>query len=124
VTVRIVRMLELPWSEIAREFVGDDHGGVSITFLSVDAEPGRGPSLHVHPYDEVIIVLEGKATLDDGTAEHRVAAGDVIVIPSGQPHAFVNSGQEVLRQIDIHASSHFSTEWLDRARPPRDLETA
>ena len=31
----------------------------------------------------------------------------------GQPHGFVNSGQGRLRQIDIHVSPSFSTEWLE-----------
>jgi quercetin dioxygenase-like cupin family protein len=114
-TISVVRRNALPWSRIAHEFVGDDHGGVALTFLLVDAEPGRGPSLHTHPYDEVIIVLEGQATLDDGQAQRVVSAGDVVVIPADQVHGFVNSGEGPLRQVDIHASGHFVTEWLEAA---------
>jgi mannose-6-phosphate isomerase-like protein (cupin superfamily) len=112
VSIHVIRQEQLPRSNIAREFVGDDHGGVTITFLIVDAEPGQGPSLHRHPYDEVLILLEGNATLDDGNATLEAGVGDVIVIPAGQPHGFVNSGNGRLRQIDIHASSGFATEWL------------
>ena len=111
-SIHVIREEQLPWSAIAREFVGDDHGGVALTFLSVDAGPGQGPSLHRHPYDEVLIILEGEATLDDGVDRRAAAAGDIVVIPAGQPHAFVNSGEGRLRQIDIHASSGFATEWL------------
>jgi quercetin dioxygenase-like cupin family protein len=111
-SIRVIRQDQLPWSDIAREFVGDDHGGVAITFLAVDAEPGQGPALHRHPYDEVLIVLEGEATLSDGNGTRRLSGGDVVVIPAGQPHAFVNSGERRLRQIDVHASAAFSTEWL------------
>jgi quercetin dioxygenase-like cupin family protein len=114
-TISVVRRKDLTWSRIAHEFVGDDHGGISLTFLLVDAEPGRGPSLHTHPYDEVIIVLDGQATLDDGRAQRVVSAGDIVVIPAGQVHGFVNSGEGPLRQVDIHASGHFVTEWLDAA---------
>jgi mannose-6-phosphate isomerase-like protein (cupin superfamily) len=42
-----------------------------------------------------------------------VTAGQVVVVPAGRAHRFVNSGDEPLRQIDIHANSHFVTEWLD-----------
>jgi mannose-6-phosphate isomerase-like protein (cupin superfamily) len=112
VGVTVTRRSDLPWSEFAREFVGADHGRVAITFLLIDAEPGQGPRLHRHPYDEVIIVLEGNATLDDGAETHEVEAGDVIVIPAQQPHAFVNTGNGPLHQIDIHATSRFDTEWL------------
>jgi mannose-6-phosphate isomerase-like protein (cupin superfamily) len=108
----VVKQDQLPLSNIAREFVGDDHGGVGITFLVVDAPPGRGPSLHKHPYAEVFIVQEGEATMTDGERERVVGAGDVVVIAAGEPHAFVNSGDGPLRQIDIHLSPRFATEWL------------
>jgi mannose-6-phosphate isomerase-like protein (cupin superfamily) len=110
--VTVTRRSDLPWSEIAHEFIGAEHGGISITFLLVDAEPGRGPRLHRHPYDEVLIIHEGRATLDDGAETRDVEAGDVIIIPAGQPHAFINTGSGPLRQIDIHATSRFITEWL------------
>jgi mannose-6-phosphate isomerase-like protein (cupin superfamily) len=108
----VVRQEELPWSVIAQEFVGEDHGGVAISFLLVDAPPGRGPSLHRHPYDEIFIVQEGEATAVVGDEERQVRAGDILVIPAHTPHAFQNSGEAHLRQIDIHASPRFVTEWL------------
>jgi mannose-6-phosphate isomerase-like protein (cupin superfamily) len=111
-SITVLRQDELPWSAIAREFVGADHGGVGICVIFVDAEPGRGPSLHTHPYHELFVLLEGEATLDDGEEERVVRAGDLVVIPPGQPHGFANSGEGRLRQIDIHVSPSFSTEWL------------
>ena len=39
--------------------------------------------------------------------------GQVVVVPAGVPHKFVNSGTGRLRQIDIHASERFITEWLE-----------
>jgi mannose-6-phosphate isomerase-like protein (cupin superfamily) len=110
-SMRVLRQDELPWSNIAHELVGADHGA-AICVIFVDAEPGRGPSLHTHPYEELLIVLEGEVTLDDGTKKRRVGAGDVVLIPRGQPHGFVSSGPQRLRQIDIHVSPSFSTDWL------------
>jgi mannose-6-phosphate isomerase-like protein (cupin superfamily) len=87
--------------------------GASISFSLVNAPPGRGPELHRHDYDEVILVQEGRATCVAGDERRDVKAGDIIVIPAGTPHSFVNSGDTPLRQIDIHASPKFVTEWLD-----------
>jgi mannose-6-phosphate isomerase-like protein (cupin superfamily) len=42
-----------------------------------------------------------------------VKGGQVIVVPAGVAHKFVNSGEERLRQVDIHASERFVTEWLE-----------
>ena len=109
-SIRVLAQDELPPSNIARELVGADHG-VGVCIIFVDADPGRGPSLHTHPYEELLIILEGEATLDDGEEKRVARAGDVVLIPAGQPHGFVNSGDGRLRQIDIHVSPAFSTEW-------------
>jgi mannose-6-phosphate isomerase-like protein (cupin superfamily) len=108
----VIKVDDLPMSVIAREFVGDDHDGVGITFLLVNAPPGSGPALHKHPYEEIIIVQEGRATFVLDGVESDVQAGEIVIIPAGAPHRFVNSGDGPLRQIDIHVSSHFATEWL------------
>ena len=110
--VSVLKSAELPWDAIANELVGDDHG-LGVCLIFVDAEPGRGPAPHRHPYEEVLVVLEGRATLDDGEQQIDVGAGDVMLIPANQPHGFVNSGDGPLRQLDIHVSPRFVTEWLD-----------
>jgi mannose-6-phosphate isomerase-like protein (cupin superfamily) len=115
--VQILELDELPWSEIARELVGADHG-LDITILFVDAEPGRGPALHRHPYAEVFIIQEGEATFTIDGEQREIGAGDIVVARADQAHSFVNSGTGPLRQIDIHLSPSFSTEWL--AEVPRD----
>jgi mannose-6-phosphate isomerase-like protein (cupin superfamily) len=96
------------------ELEGADLGGVGISMIFVDAEPGQGPALHKHEYDEVFIVQEGEATMTVGTNERIVKAGEIAVVPAGLPHRFVNSGMGRLRQIDIHLSPRFATEWLAR----------
>ena len=37
----------------------------------------------------------------------------ILAAPAGVPHRFVNSGDGPLRQIDIHVSPRFETEWLN-----------
>jgi mannose-6-phosphate isomerase-like protein (cupin superfamily) len=81
--------------------------------MVVDAPPGGGPKLHRHPYEEVFIVQEGTATFTAGDETVEVKDGQVIVVPAGVAHKFVNSGEERLRQVDIHASDRFVTEWLE-----------
>ena len=114
----VIEQAQLPWSSIAHELVGADHG-LEITLLFVDAPPGRGPSLHRHPYDEIFIVQEGQATFTLDGEELEAHAGEIVVARAGQAHAFVNSGAANLRQIDIHVSPTFSTEWLSKSEPQR-----
>ena len=110
--VRVVKQDELPLSNIARELVGADHGGLGACIIFVDAPPGRGPSPHTHPYEEVLIVLDGEATVTAGERELVARSGDVVIVPADTPHAFTSTGDGPLRQIDIHLSPSFSTTWL------------
>ena len=93
--------------------VGRQHGDLGVCIIFVDAPPGRGPGLHKHPYEEVFIVQEGRGTFTVGEEEIEAGPGDILIVPAGEPHAFVNSGDGPLRQIDIHVSPHFDTEWLE-----------
>jgi mannose-6-phosphate isomerase-like protein (cupin superfamily) len=110
--VQLIKQTALPLSDIARELVGGDHGGVGVCIIFVDAEPGQGPGLHKHPYEEIFVTLEGEAMVVANGRELHVAAGDVVIVPPHTPHGFTNSGSVPLRQIDIHVSPTFSTEWL------------
>lgn len=94
------------------EFVGESQGA-GLSFILVNAQPGRGPSLHRHPYEEVFIVQEGSVTFTKGDATLEAGGGEVVVVPPRTPHGFVNSGTEPLRMVAIHHSPTFITEWLD-----------
>ena len=80
--------------------------------IFVDAAPGEGPKLHRHPYVELLIVIEGVATFHDGEGTREVRAGEMAVVDAHQAHGFTNPGPGRLRQIDIHLSPKFQTEWL------------
>jgi mannose-6-phosphate isomerase-like protein (cupin superfamily) len=112
VDVQLIKKRALPLSTIARELVGADHGGVGVCIIFVDAAPGEGPSLHTHPYEEIFITLEGEATVVANDQTLSIGPGDIVIVPPRTPHGFTNSGSVPLRQIDIHVSAAFSTEWL------------
>jgi quercetin dioxygenase-like cupin family protein len=109
---RVVGLGDLPATATARELVGADHGGAGVCLIFVDAPPGHGPSLHRHPYEEVLVVQEGEARFTADGEERVVRAGEVVIVPPGVAHGFVNSGDGPLRQLDIHMSPRFDTEWL------------
>ena len=108
----VVSQDALPFSVIAREFMGHEHGNVGVSLLFVDAPPGKGPLLHRHPYEELILVLDGEATFVLGDEELEARTGDIVIVPANEPHSFVNTGEGSLRQIDIHVSPKMITEWL------------
>lgn len=101
-----INLEQLPFAGMSHEFVGEKEGAPFSAYI-VRAEPGQGPPLHTHPYVEVAFTIEGCATITIGAEDHQVEAGGISVVPANTPHRFVNSGETILRQIDVHASPRF-----------------
>lgn len=80
---------------------------VTILFFTTD-EVGKGPSWHVHPYDEVFIIRRGRARFTIGNEVIEAGEGDVLLGPAAVPHKFVNIGPGLLETTDIH----LSREWI------------
>lgn len=93
-------------------FRGAEHGGVPVSFILDRSEPGDGPRLHRHPYDELWIVDDGHATFTAGNREMAADPGSVLVVPGGTPHAFRNTGTTPMRMVCIHTRGRMETEWL------------
>jgi quercetin dioxygenase-like cupin family protein len=84
-------------------FEGVDHGS-SVSFFQVQSDPGQGPALHRHPYDETFSVVDGEVTFVVDGRPLVARSGDTAVVPAGAWHRFTNSGAATLRMVCIHAS--------------------
>lgn len=88
-----------------RGSVNGDVLGTNVTVLTYgNDEPGAGPKLHIHPYDEVFVVQEGRARFFVGDSVIDAAAGETVLGPAGLPHHFINLGPGRLQTLDIHLS--------------------
>jgi mannose-6-phosphate isomerase-like protein (cupin superfamily) len=87
--------------------------GFTILAYGNSAE-GDGPTLHVHPYDELFIVVEGSARFFVGDVVIEACAGDVVHGPAGIPHRFENLGPGRLQTIDVHCSPRWIQADLNR----------
>ena len=101
-----INVEQLPFVGMSNEFVGAKEGAPFSAYI-VKAKPGQGPPLHTHPYIEVAFTIEGTAKITVGEETREVKAGGIVVIPANTPHRFVNTGDTLLRQIDVHASPKF-----------------
>ncbi len=111
-TVRIIDLADPGYGEDANEVQGHNHNA-AVSVIVVDAPPGGGPKLHRHPYEEVFVIQEGSVTFTAGGETIEAKGGQVVVVPAGVAHKFTNSGTGRLRQVDVHASDKFVTEWLE-----------
>jgi quercetin dioxygenase-like cupin family protein len=91
---------------------GAEHG-MSISLILDNSEPGGGPRLHRHPYDETWIVQEGHLTFQLGDERIDVVPGDIVIAPPEVPHKFTNNGPGRSKLVCIHANPTMVTEWLE-----------
>jgi quercetin dioxygenase-like cupin family protein len=57
----------------------------TVTLFAFDK--GEGLSEHTAPFDAMVCVLAGKAEVMIAGEPHRLAAGEMIIMPANQPHA-------------------------------------
>ena len=111
-----------PAGSFARILNGAQHELPGMSLMLAELQPGEGPGLHRHTYDEVFVISEGKATYTIGDETVVADAGSVVIAPAGVPHKFVNSGSGLLRQTAIHLAPKVEIEWLEA--PPAQAAAA
>ena len=112
---------------ICYRFPPNRHGvGIHTNYLIMDRsdattseafwtvlERGQSPPVHVHPeLEQLMYVTEGQADLAVGTTTQPLAAGDLVRIPPGTPHAVVarGDGRVVYLTVDCFADGRPARE--------------
>ena len=83
-----------------RVLFGPGTGCDAATQFVGEIPPGRAPE-HSHPYDEVVLVLEGTGVLHAGPGDQPLAPGSCAHLPPGQAHCLENTGAATLRVLGI-----------------------
>lgn len=78
-------------------------GPVTVLAYGTDIV-GAGPPLHVHPYDETFVIVQGRGRFYLGDTVIDAGAGEILLGPRGVPHRFENLGPGRLQTLDIHHS--------------------
>jgi mannose-6-phosphate isomerase-like protein (cupin superfamily) len=65
-----------------------------------DIPPGRAPD-HSHPYDEVVLVLQGTGVAHAGSCDRELSAGTCLHLPHGMQHCLENTGHEAMRVLGV-----------------------
>ena len=73
----------------------------TLTLFSFD--DGQGLSEHTAPYDAFVQIVDGAADVTIAGEEHRVSAGEMIIMPANVPHALRAAGKFKMLLVMIRA---------------------
>jgi quercetin dioxygenase-like cupin family protein len=83
-----------------RTLLGPGRGCEAATQFVGEIPPGRAPE-HSHPYDELVLVLEGEGVAHVRGADRPLAPGTRLHLPPGQPHCLENTGPGTLVVLGV-----------------------
>lgn len=81
---KLSEMIEYQSGSIVSRTLVEKPGG-TVTLFAFDA--GQGLSEHTAPFDALLQVLDGELVARVSGHEYSLAAGELIIMPAGEPHA-------------------------------------
>lgn len=92
-------------SIVSREIVKKQTGNVTIFAF----DEGQGLSEHTAPFDALVYALEGEAEICIAGKPNRLHCGEMILIPTQQPHSL-----KALKQFKMILTMIISWAWIAR----------
>jgi mannose-6-phosphate isomerase-like protein (cupin superfamily) len=83
-----------------RVLFGPGCGCAAATQFVGEIPPGRAPE-HSHPYDEVVLILQGSGVAHLGGVDRELSAGTCLHLPPGLRHCLENTGPQLLRVLGV-----------------------
>jgi mannose-6-phosphate isomerase-like protein (cupin superfamily) len=110
--MQILDFDDLQFSPTAWLFQGLPGAGIGISVFVVRTPTGRTVELHVHPYSETFVLLEGSGRWTAGEDVIELHANQMLVVPPDTPHGFRNTGDGPLLVVSVHESGVLEQTFL------------
>jgi mannose-6-phosphate isomerase-like protein (cupin superfamily) len=107
-------LADLALNATAFLFEGHRRAGVDVSMFVVRTPPGRAVELHVHPYAETFLLLEGHGRWTRGDDVVELGPEQMLVVPPDTPHGFRNIGDMPLLVVSVHERGTLRQTWLGR----------
>jgi quercetin dioxygenase-like cupin family protein len=88
-----------------RWLISKEDGADKIAMRMFEVQPGGHTPLHTHPHEHEVFAVEGNGVFVFEGSEHEFRPEDVIFVPGGKEHQFINTGDSALRFLCIIPAS-------------------
>ncbi len=101
-------MKAVRWDDIEEEVVRPGvkrrgFGTKDCLLVMNDCEPGMDLRPHVHGFDQIAMIVSGRATYYVDGEPNDMGPGSILLIPAGADHYIEPVGDEVVRNLDVFA---------------------
>lgn len=105
-------LADLALNATAALFEGHRRAGVDVSMFVTRTRPGAFVELHVHPYAETFLLLEGHGRWTAGGDVVELEPEQMLVVPPETPHGFRNTGDVPLLVVSVHERGTLRQTWL------------
>lgn len=105
---------DMQFSPTAALFEGGPRAGAGVSMFVVRTRPGQAVELHVHPYHETFLLLEGEGRWTAGEEVVELRPNQMLVVPPQTPHGFRNTGDTALLVVSVHEAGDVEQTFLGR----------
>jgi HTH-type transcriptional regulator, repressor for puuD len=74
---------------------------------------GAALKQHKHNTEEMVVLLEGEATVEAGDQRYDIVPYDTTHVPAGIFHRFINRGQTPMRILWVYGATHVTRTFAD-----------
>ncbi len=74
---------------------------------------GGALKLHKHNTEEMVVLLEGEATVEAGDQRYDIVPYDTTHVPAGIFHRFINRGTTPMRILWVYGGTHVTRTFAD-----------
>jgi len=79
-----------------RMLIGPEDGACCFHMRHFEVDAGGHTPHHAHPFEHEVLILSGAGNVRSADGDRPVKGGDVVFVPGGEQHQFVNPGSETL----------------------------
>ena len=112
--MHVFDLADMEFSPTAWLFEGQLRAGIGVSLFVVRTPPGKAVDIHVHPYSETFVLLEGRGRWTAGDDVVELGPNQMLVVPPQTPHGFRNTGDGSLLVVSVHESGTLEQTFLGR----------
>ncbi|KAJ9666230.1 hypothetical protein H2201_003664 [Coniosporium apollinis] len=98
------------------------HTGLYSQLVAMEVPVGGDIGDEVHTVDQILIFTSGQGRATVAGKDQDIKASDVVVVPAGTQHQFVNTGDKPLELITVYAPAEHDPRTVHKTKEEGDKE--